>query len=81
MRTYLSGQKINMRHVLFILLGCYYFLSSAKGQNVDYPEIGKPCPEFRLNNVYYFKKAYVTNNDFKGKWLVLDLFSTGCILF
>lgn len=43
-----------------------------------YPEVGRPCPEFHLKNVNYFKKKEVTLADFKGKWLVLDFWNKYC---
>jgi len=42
------------------------------------PEIGKPMPEFTLDNVKYFSKTEVSLKDFKGKWLFLDFWFTGC---
>lgn len=43
-----------------------------------YPEVGKPCPDLVINNItaYPGKKAKIS--DFRGKWLVLDLWSKGC---
>jgi thiol-disulfide isomerase/thioredoxin len=42
------------------------------------PEVGKPCPEFTLTHVTHYDKKKVTLSDFKGKWLVLDFWYTGC---
>lgn len=42
------------------------------------PEVGKPCPEFTLKHVTHYTKKQVTLNDFKGKWLFLDFWFTGC---
>src|SRR5260221_7153547 len=42
------------------------------------PEVGKPLPDFTLNNVTHFKKRKVSSNDFRGKWLFLDFWFTGC---
>jgi len=43
-----------------------------------YPEVGKPCPQFLLKNVAYYKKKEVKLADFKGKWLVLDFWNKYC---
>jgi thiol-disulfide isomerase/thioredoxin len=43
-----------------------------------YPEVGKPCPEFLLKNVAYYKKKEVKLSDFKGKWLILDFWNKYC---
>lgn len=48
----------------------------------QYPEIGKPCPDFVLNGIQYYKKTTVSLSDFKGQWLILDFwnqFCSGCI--
>src|SRR5687768_11904824 len=42
------------------------------------PEIGKPLPDFKLENVTHYKKKKASLNDFKGKWLFLDFWFTGC---
>ena len=41
-------------------------------------KIGFPFPSFRLKNVEYYCKSDVTMNDFKGKWLVLDFWTSYC---
>ncbi len=42
-------------------------------------EVGMPMPDFILKEVFYYEKNTVSNEDFKGKWLVLDMFSSGCV--
>lgn len=42
------------------------------------PRIGGKLPDFTLNNVHYFKHRTVTNESFKGKWLMLHFWSLGC---
>ncbi len=44
----------------------------------QYPEVGKPCPDFQLTDVRYYKKKQVTLADFKGKWLILDFWHRHC---
>jgi hypothetical protein len=55
-------------------------MSGVNAQSTDtgykcYPEVGKPCPDFTLNNVAYYSKKKVSLNDFKGKWLILDFWN------
>lgn len=50
-----------------------------RGEQADsLPQVGKPVPEFTLNNITYFDKQFATTDDFKGKWLFLDFWSTNC---
>lgn len=42
------------------------------------PEVGKPLPAFELNHVTHYHKSRVTADAFKGRWLVLDFWFTGC---
>ncbi len=42
------------------------------------PEIGKPMPDFTLDNVLNYPKTRVSLKDFKGKWLFLDFWFSGC---
>lgn len=43
-----------------------------------YPEIGKPCPDFVLEDLQYYHDDAVALNDLKGKPVILDFFATGC---
>lgn len=48
----------------------------------QYPEIGKPCPEFTLNDIQYYHKSQASLADFRGRWLILDFwgeYCSGCI--
>jgi thiol-disulfide isomerase/thioredoxin len=42
-------------------------------------QVGKPIPDFFLNDILYYKKKEAFPKDFKGKWLVLDFWDTKCI--
>jgi uncharacterized protein (TIGR03435 family) len=42
------------------------------------PEVGMQLPDFQLNHVTHFKKSKVTNQDFRGKWLILDFWFMHC---
>jgi thiol-disulfide isomerase/thioredoxin len=45
----------------------------------DYPEIGKPCPDFTLSEVHQFKDTKVSLHSLKGKPLIIDFFEQYCI--
>lgn len=47
--------------------------------SAEYPKIGKPMIDFNLRDIHYYKKITASLEDFKGKWLVLDFFSVGCL--
>jgi thiol-disulfide isomerase/thioredoxin len=68
-----------------LLLTALFFLLARFAQAQQFslletpkPEVGKPCPEFALTHVTHYAKNNVTLNDFKGKWLFLDFWFTGC---
>jgi len=42
------------------------------------PEVGKLMPSFSLNYITQYKSKTASLNDFKGKWLFLDFWFTGC---
>ncbi len=43
------------------------------------PRVGHVLPDFTLTNVKYYKKSTVTRDTFRGKWLILQFWSLGCI--
>ena len=43
------------------------------------PEVGKPIPDFTLSKLTHYKSIKASSRDFKGKWLILDFWETGCI--
>lgn len=43
------------------------------------PEIGKQLPDFELNDVKYFNKRRIDQNDLKGKWSFIDFWFAGCV--
>src|SRR5438309_1226849 len=67
---------------LLIALGLIQSVALAQpktsGDDFNYPEIGKPCPDFTLNEIYNYPKSKASLQDFKGKWLILDFWSRGC---
>lgn len=44
----------------------------------DYPIEGQPFPSVIFSDVSYSNKKQVNISDFRGKWVVLDFFSSGC---
>jgi len=74
-----------MRSVMWIpvaMIGFILMLCPAAVQAQDappeYPVIGRPMPEFRLNNVQYYERKTFTPADTK-KWIVLDFWDKGCV--
>jgi thiol-disulfide isomerase/thioredoxin len=53
-------------------------LSNAIATVHQVPEIGKPCPDFKLNNLVNSKQKQVSLKDFRGKWLMIDIWAPTC---
>lgn len=54
--------------------------SDTKSEGVfTMPEVGKPMPDFTLNNITHFKTTKASLKDFKGKWVFLDFWFPGCV--
>lgn len=62
--------------ILFFFIG---MLSCTRITAQTAPEIGKPCPDFFLSDVQHYAKKETSLNDFKGKLLVIDFWSKGCV--
>ncbi|MBS1682215.1 MAG: redoxin domain-containing protein [Bacteroidetes bacterium] len=41
-------------------------------------EVDKPLPDFTLYNITHFNTSSASLKDFRGKWLILDFWFTGC---
>lgn len=54
----------------------------ANGQKLEKApaQVGKPIGNFYLNDIRYYSKASVTQDDFKGKWLILDFWNASCMV-
>ena len=52
--------------------------SQSTADTITFPTVGQPCPDFLLKDVTYYPQKQVMLSDFKGKWLVLDLWSSRC---
>lgn len=70
------NMKVKILTIILVLSNCLSL--AAQYSSNTFPKVGMPCPDFRLDGVKYFEKNQITLSDFKGKWLVIDLFSTGC---
>jgi thiol-disulfide isomerase/thioredoxin len=65
--------------IVFIVLLLYSEVPLlAQQKKVMYPQIGMPCPDILFQEVHHYDKNRIRISDFKGRWLILDLFSTGC---
>ena len=69
-----------MKIWLFLINICFVLNSYCQlpGEAPAYPVVGKPCPEFVLHNIKYYKQGQARLEDFKGKWLILDFFTSSC---
>lgn len=62
-----------------LLISLLFFASLLKAQQQgDYPVVGQPCPDFHFRDVHYYEKKEVSLSDFRGKWLILDLWNRHC---
>jgi thiol-disulfide isomerase/thioredoxin len=62
--------------IMLVLLSCT--VSSAIASVHQVPKIGKPCPDFKLNNLVNSKHNQISLKDFKGKWLMIDIWAPTC---
>lgn len=46
---------------------------------IEFPEIGKPCPNFVLHDVTNYTSKRLTLEDLKGKYTILDFWNRGCL--
>lgn len=68
MKKHITGFALSLMTVVTVL-----------SQSHPVPELGKPMPDFTLNKVTHYEKKAVSLEDFKGKWLFMDFWFTGCI--
>lgn len=67
-----------MKKITLSLL-CLVTLKSYTQVKIEYPEIGKPCPDFAFTNAKYYKEDQVTLESLKGKHAILDFWSKNCL--
>jgi thiol-disulfide isomerase/thioredoxin len=63
--------------LLFFLV--VYFITNAQNESTDLVEIGKPSPDFVLENIINYSTSKASLKDFNGKWLLLDFWGPYCI--
>lgn len=73
--SYRPDKKVFLSGLLMFI---FYWTSLPAQITSEDLQIGKPCPDFTLDNVNYYAQKKVTLNDFKGKWLTLDFWGNGC---
>ncbi|PSL48210.1 uncharacterized protein (TIGR03435 family) [Chitinophaga niastensis] len=70
-----------MKKLIFSVWGIIFAINvcaQANINNMGYPEIGRKCPDFTFKDVGNYSKKQVSLNDFKGKWIILDLWDKTC---
>jgi len=70
-----------IKRILLVQLICTLWIISygqPASDSLNYPRIGRPCPDFTLRNIKYFSKKQARLKDFKGKWLLLSFWNKGC---
>jgi thiol-disulfide isomerase/thioredoxin len=68
-----------MKAIIIFLIGLFLVNNSTAQTSSKTPlQVDKPIGNFSLNDVCYYRKKSVTNNDFKGKWLMLDFWNQSC---
>ncbi len=71
-------KQIVLLTIAFLYLNQSVTLAQSKAEGM-YPEIGKPCPDFILKDIKYYKKIKQASlKDFNNQCLILDFFATGC---
>ncbi len=65
------------RAVLCVLLTFGHNNAWAQHKN-QFPQIGQLCPDFQFSELQYHAKTTATRDDFKGKYLILDLWNRYC---
>ncbi len=71
--------------LVFMILASLFHQANAQDLNANpaagnygKPVVGKPLPDFTLDDITHYKKRTASTGDFKGKWLFMDFWFTGC---
>jgi len=70
--------KLHLLVIIFFMTLICYSQNKTVLSSGSKPQIGNFMPEFSLNNVTFYKDSSVSLKDFKGKWLFMDFWFTGC---
>ena len=54
-------------------------VTAQKGEQAPV-QVGQPIGQFSLSDIRYYPKSSVTQDDFKGKWLILDFWNASCMV-
>lgn len=70
-----------MKLIIFFTI-CLAFGVVATAQKVERvpAQVGEPIGNFFLNDIQYYLKKNVTQDDFIGKWLILDFWNASCMV-
>lgn len=60
--------------IALLQTGGAYAATAAPGR----PVAGRPCPDFVLEDVSYFRSPRAALADFRGRWLILDFWTRRC---
>ena len=73
-------KKILTRVIAILIALAWINIIPAQSEpaGMDYPTVGKPCPNVLLTNIKYYSRTQARLNEFKGKWLVLDFWNKSC---
>jgi thiol-disulfide isomerase/thioredoxin len=66
--------------LLLVTLFCLFNHCDLYADSHGVPIVGKRCPDFALTNLVNSKKPRITLKDFKGKWLMIDIWESGCVV-
>src|SRR5258706_7287535 len=67
--------KNNITYLLLFLIFCPVI---SPAQSIPQPEIGKPMPDFSVDNIKNYKTTKASLKDFRGKWLIFDFWGINC---
>ncbi len=62
-----------------LAVACSLYCLAQSPATPAWPVIGEPVPAFTLSNVKYHTAKSITPAGSKGKWLILDFWSKGCV--
>jgi thiol-disulfide isomerase/thioredoxin len=71
--------KINKTIIILLLLVMGSIYIKAQERELQYPEVGKPCPNFTLQDVQHYSKSMLSVKDFKGQYVIFDFWSKTCM--
>lgn len=67
-----------MRTIIISIFLLTVRVASAQPEQ-DYPVVGEQIPNFKLTNVHYYSQKTFDPQEVKGKWIILDFWSKGCV--